>query len=280
MKTYIFSLIEKYKQFSQIMDVQSVLCSKAWYVLNEDSNSEVLIFKSDNTGYASVDGDTRIFKWEFLPQNGSLLINHDEMKGTMLKPSYFENGILVCQKDGTQECMFLIDDSLSPAKKFQTLTSVKESLTAIANKHEEKKKLEEKAKIEAELAAKKKAEEEWHQSMEKYREKLRKEKWERFIQQKYVEELSKTSKWKLEIIPKVVKFFVWIFCITFGVIPLILLMFLDDGDSVGVLEIIEIIVGSPFVAMMFYYLLSGLFYSLIHPEEALLERIKEKYPFR
>lgn len=141
MKTYLFSLIDRYKQFSQKLDVQSILCQKAWNVLNEDGNSEVLIFKPDNTGHASIMGDTRMFRWEFLPQNNSLLINHDEMNGIMLNPSFFENGILICQKDGTNDCMFLVDNGLPQEQKFLTLQAVRESMAAIEAKYEEQKKL-------------------------------------------------------------------------------------------------------------------------------------------
>lgn len=141
MKTYLFNLIDKYKQYSQKLDVQAILCQKAWYVLNEDGNSEVLIFKPDNTGHASVKGNTRMFRWEFLPQNNSLLINHDEMNGIMLNPSFFENGILICQKDGTDDCMFLVDNGLPAEQKFLTLQAVKISMAAIEKKHEEQKRL-------------------------------------------------------------------------------------------------------------------------------------------
>lgn len=141
MKTYLFSLIDRYKQYSQKLDVQAILCQKAWYVLNEDGNSEVLIFKKDNTGHASVKGNTRMFRWEFLPQNNSLLINHDEMNGIMLNPSFFENGILICQKDGTDDCMFLVDNGLPAEQKFLTLQAVKISMAAIEKKHEEQKRL-------------------------------------------------------------------------------------------------------------------------------------------
>lgn len=36
MKTYILDTIERFKRYSQKLDVKTILCSKAWYVLNED----------------------------------------------------------------------------------------------------------------------------------------------------------------------------------------------------------------------------------------------------
>lgn len=158
-----------------MLDVEAVLCSKAWYVLNEDIDREVLFFKKDNTGYASVNGNTTPFRWEYIPQNNSLLINHSEMNGILLRPAYFENGILACQKDGTMECMFLLDDERNNIEKILTLVALEESLANLEQRYEEQIRLEAEQALKAEEERKRKEEEERQKKAEEERKKKQEE---------------------------------------------------------------------------------------------------------
>lgn len=134
MKTYILDTIERFKRFSQSLDVKTILCSKAWYVLNEDGDTENLIFQEDGTILVSVNGSTKIYTWKFIPQNQSLNIMHSDTEGTMLKPAFMDGNILAFNKIGTKECMFLIDDSWSSQEKMSSLDSVKKYLADIEQK--------------------------------------------------------------------------------------------------------------------------------------------------
>ena len=128
MKTYLLDTIDRFKRFSQSLDVKTILCSKAWYVLNEDGVTENLIFQEDGTILVSVNGSTKKYTWKFIPQNQSLNIMHSETEGTMLKPAFMDDNILVFNKIGTKECMFLIDDAFSNQQKVSSLDSVKKYL--------------------------------------------------------------------------------------------------------------------------------------------------------
>jgi len=145
MKTYLLDTIERFKRFSQSLDVKTILCSKAWYVLNEDGDTENLIFQEDGTILVSVNGSTKKYTWTFIPQNQSLNIMHSETEGTMLKPAFMDGNILAFNKIGTMECMFLIDDSWNESQKMQSLVSVKTYLEGYEKKliESEKKKIEE-----------------------------------------------------------------------------------------------------------------------------------------
>lgn len=128
MKTYLLDTIERYKRFSQSLDVKTILCSKAWYVLNEDGDTEILIFQEDGTILVSVNGSTKKYTWHFIPQNQSLNIMHSESEGTMLKPAFMDGKILAFNKIGTKECMFLIDESWDVNKRINSLQAVKNHL--------------------------------------------------------------------------------------------------------------------------------------------------------
>ena len=127
-----------------MLDVKTILCSKAWYVLNEDGDTENLIFQEDGTILVSVNGSTKKYTWKFIPQNQSLNIMHSETEGTMLKPAFMDGNILAFNKIGTKECMFLIDDSWNESQKMQSLVSVKTYLEGYEKKliESEKKKIE------------------------------------------------------------------------------------------------------------------------------------------
>lgn len=160
MKTYLLDTIDRFKRFSQSLDVKTILCSKAWYVLNEDGDTENLIFQEDGTILVSVNGSTKKYTWKFIPQNQSLNIMHSETEGTMLKPAFMDGNILAFNKIGTKECMFLIDDSWNESQKMQSLVSVKTYLEGYEKKliESEKKKIEEQEQ--KRLAELKQAEEE------------------------------------------------------------------------------------------------------------------------
>lgn len=142
MKTYLFDTIERFKRFSQSLDVKTILCSKAWYVLNEDGDTENLIFQEDGTVLVSINGSLKKYTWLYIPQNQSLSIMHTDTDGTMLKPAYLDDKVLAFQKIGTKECMFLIDDALGDKDKMLTLDSVKKHLIETEQRAiEEQKKL-------------------------------------------------------------------------------------------------------------------------------------------
>ena len=144
MKTYILDTIDRFKRYSQTLDVQTILCQKAWYVLNEDGDDEKFIFQKDGTIIVSINGTTKTYQWEYIPSMQSVHIKYSQSEGIMLKPAFLDGIILAFQKTGTNECMFLIDDSTEKTVKINTLSSVKNYLLQV-----------EQEKIRKELAQKK-----------------------------------------------------------------------------------------------------------------------------
>lgn len=150
MKTYLLDTIERFKRYSQSLDVQTILCKKAWYVLNEDGDTENLVFQEDGTVLVSINGSTKKYTWQYIPQNQSLNIMHSETEGTMLKPAFMDGKILAFNKIGTQECMFLVDDNLKDKEKLQSIDAVKNHLLAYEEHEIEKAKQLEQKRIDEE----------------------------------------------------------------------------------------------------------------------------------
>jgi polyhydroxyalkanoate synthesis regulator phasin len=128
MKTYLLDSIDRFKRYSQSLDVKTILCSKVWYVLNEDGDTENLIFQEDGNILVSINGCIKKLTWQYIPQNKSLNIMHTDTEGIMLKPAFIDGKVLAFQKPGTKECMFLIDDSVSSHEKILSLDSIKNYL--------------------------------------------------------------------------------------------------------------------------------------------------------
>jgi hypothetical protein len=140
MKTYILDTIERFKRYSQKLDVKTILCSKAWYVLNEDGDTENLVFQEDGSVLVSINGSTTKHSWQYIPQNNSLNIMHSEKEGTMLKPAFMDGKVLAFNKIGTKECMFLVDDSINENEKILSLDAVKKYLLRYEERENEREK--------------------------------------------------------------------------------------------------------------------------------------------
>lgn len=139
MKTYLFNTIDRIKQYSQKLDATTILCQKAWYVLNEDMQQEVLIFRQDGSVIVSSQGETKKYTWEYLQQNNSVLINHTDIDGTMLKPAFMCEEILALRKDGTNECMFLIDNESDKMQKVRSIEAVNQYFAQVETQIEKEK---------------------------------------------------------------------------------------------------------------------------------------------
>lgn len=127
MKTYLLNIPNELKKYSQKLDVQSFLCSKTWEVFNDEGKRQVLIFQSDNTLLISTNGDVIKSTWQFIPNNKTFIITVDGHT-TMLRPAFMNNTIMALQKDGTQECLFMIDENIGDVLPTRSLTALDDYL--------------------------------------------------------------------------------------------------------------------------------------------------------
>lgn len=107
MKTYLLDSFNRYKRFSEKLDVRTILCNKAWWVFNDSGEKEIYIFQEDGSLIISINGNVINANWKYLPTNRSLIINEKE-QSYMLHPAFLDDKIFALQKDGTEQYSFMI----------------------------------------------------------------------------------------------------------------------------------------------------------------------------
>lgn len=110
MNRFLFDTFNKYKRFSERLDVETVLCNKTWFVFNDSGKREIYIFQEKGKLIISLNGKVTHATWEYIPANKSLIISGDE-QSYMVHAAYVDNILFALQIDGTKEYAFLIDEN-------------------------------------------------------------------------------------------------------------------------------------------------------------------------
>lgn len=108
MKTYLLDVLNKYKRFSENLDVKTTLCNKSWWAFNDTGKKEVYIFQEDGSLIISINGEVVIGSWKYLAANKSLIISGAD-QNFMVNTAYMDNTLFALQVDGTEQYCFLID---------------------------------------------------------------------------------------------------------------------------------------------------------------------------
>lgn len=109
MKTYLLDILNRYKNFSESLDVQTILCNKSWQVFNDSGEKELYIFQPNGSLIVSVNGKVVNATWQYIKANKSIIINASS--SFMLHPRFLDDYIFALQQDGTNEYIFLIDEN-------------------------------------------------------------------------------------------------------------------------------------------------------------------------
>lgn len=109
MKTYLFNAINKYKKFSETLEVKKAICDKAWWVFNDSGEKELYIFQEDGTLYITLSGKVNNGTWQYIPANKSIIISANN-QSYMVHAAFMDDCIFALQVDGTEEYAFLIDE--------------------------------------------------------------------------------------------------------------------------------------------------------------------------
>lgn len=112
MKTYLLDILNRYKRFSETLDVKTILCNKSWLIFNDGGEKEVYIFQEDGSLIISFAGKVTQAKWQYLPVNKSLIISANE-DAYMLHPAFVDEKVFALQQDGTDKFAFMIDERQS-----------------------------------------------------------------------------------------------------------------------------------------------------------------------
>lgn len=163
MKTYLLNLTNEIRNWSNTLDVKSILCSKSWLVFNEEGKKEVFIFETDGSLIISVDGKVTNACWKYIPVNSSLIITTDNKESFMLNPFSYDDKVLTLQLDGTNEYSVLIDEQEVEKLSLTSLALINlyiNHYTQYKKKQIEEKEIKESAEYEK-RQAKIKAREKW-----------------------------------------------------------------------------------------------------------------------
>jgi len=124
MKRYLFDTLNKYKRFSENLDVKTILCNKSWCVFNDSGEKEVYIFQEDGSLIISLSGIITAASWKYILANKSLVIESKE-QSYMLHPSFIDNVIFALQLDGTEQYSFMIDETQRDLFQLKSLSDIK-----------------------------------------------------------------------------------------------------------------------------------------------------------
>lgn len=109
MKTYLLDILNRYRKFSDSLDVEAILCSKSWIVFNDSGNKEIYLFQHDGSLIISVNGEVTNATWKYISVNQSILIS-TKNASYMLHPAFVDDIIFALQLDGTNQYSFMIDE--------------------------------------------------------------------------------------------------------------------------------------------------------------------------
>lgn len=121
MKTFLFDTFNKYKRFSESLDVETILCNKTWFVFNSSGEREIYIFQEK----ISLNGKVTHATWEYIPANKSLIISGNE-QSYMVHAVYVDNILFTLQIDGAKEYAFLIDENNKQNFQPQSYNDIKQ----------------------------------------------------------------------------------------------------------------------------------------------------------
>lgn len=123
MKAYILNFLNRYKKYSENLDVKTAICNKSWWVFNDGGEKELYIFQEDNTLLISLSGRVTKGTWEYVSANRSLIITAQN-ESYMLHVAFMDNVLFAMQVDGTQKYSFMIDENNRTSFKPRTLNEL------------------------------------------------------------------------------------------------------------------------------------------------------------
>jgi hypothetical protein len=217
MKTYLFDTINRYKRFSEKLDVQTAICNKSWWVFNDSGEKELYIFNEDGTLDVSFGGRVTEGKWRYVSANKSIIVSANS-ESFMLDPAFIDNVIFALKLNGTDQYVFMIDEnntaSFAPSTYKELMGYFDEKLNRV---------------IAIEEAKVRKIEEERIKSEEKklelyYQQKWIREKLPREVYERYRRNYRRS--FMLPIIVVIISFFVWEFWTENDVVASVLFLFM------------------------------------------------------
>lgn len=140
MRTYVLDILNRYKRYSENLDVKTILCNKSWLVFNDGCDKEVYIFQENGSLILSINGKVYNGSWQYITANKSIIISSHE-QSYMLHPYIFDNVVFVLQQDGTDNYAFMIDETQSKIFLPRTMMDISGYFEEKVRKEEENQEL-------------------------------------------------------------------------------------------------------------------------------------------
>ena len=198
MKTFLLDSFNRYKRFSEELDVKTILCNKSWLIFNDCGDKELYVFQENGSLIASVNGNVTNAKWQYIPANKSLVVSFRE-QSFMFHPSFINNVIFALQQDGTERFAFMINEEQSESFYPKSLKELNNYFEGIERKRIEAEEQEKRWLIEQQRKEQPRIEEEYKRQQQ-YRieqERLRQEEARRAEEERRIEQ-EKLAKIKKE----------------------------------------------------------------------------------
>ena len=198
MKTFLLDSFNRYKRFSEELDVKTILCNKSWLIFNDCGDKELYVFQENGSLIASVNGNVTNAKWQYIPANKSLVVSFRE-QSFMFHPSFINNVIFALQQDGTERFAFMINEEQSESFYPKSLKELNNYFEGIERKRIEAEEQEKRWLIEQQRKEQQRIEEEYKRQQQ-YRieqERLRQEEARRAEEERRIEQ-EKLAKIKKE----------------------------------------------------------------------------------
>ena len=109
MKVFSINIPDIIKQIETSVDIQQLLCSNVWGVINDEGSKQVLVFKTNEELLISSDGDVLKGAWYVAANNYVIIESQEGVK--LFQPIYFDGFLLALQRDGRPENLFMAIDS-------------------------------------------------------------------------------------------------------------------------------------------------------------------------
>ena len=160
MKTFLLDSFNRYKRFSEELDVKTILCNKSWLIFNDCGDKELYVFQENGSLIASVNGNVTNAKWQYIPANKSLVVSFRE-QSFMFHPSFINNVIFALQQDGTERFAFMINEEQSESFYPKSLKELNNYFEGIERKRIEAEEQEKRWLIEQQRKEQQRIEEEY-----------------------------------------------------------------------------------------------------------------------
>lgn len=116
MKTFKINSGVRYTETSGFLRMKYYLKNTEWVIFDNDIKAkDRLIFRKDNELLMSTDGKITRYKWEYVKENSSIVIDNGVSSRMLKVISIDKNLVMLCLSEDANEYIFLINSALYSA---------------------------------------------------------------------------------------------------------------------------------------------------------------------